>query len=86
MMSIMTFSSTERRALAPVPLSMAIATTLSRASSVNSSSTPSISKRRLYCFTSAFFGSTRMFLRADESSGSRTDMTGRRPMNSGMSP
>jgi hypothetical protein len=43
----------------------------------------SISNSRWYCLTSAFFGSTRIFLRDASSRSSSVATTGRRPTNSG---
>ena len=66
--SYMTSSSTSSRMArsprAPVPRSSACSATASRASSVNSSSTWSSSKVRLYWRVRAFFGSTRMRISA----------------------
>ena len=65
---------------------MAWSAMASSASSVNSSSTPSISNSRVYCLTSAFFGSERI-LTNDSLSRFVTDATtGSRPMNSGIRP
>ena len=51
-----------RRPRAPVPRRIAWSAMASRASSVNSSSTPSSSNIRWYCLTSAFFGSVRIVI------------------------
>ena len=56
-----------------------------RASSEKVSCTSSISNRRWYGFRSAFFGSFRMRTRALSSRSSNVAITGRRPMNSGIS-
>ena len=53
-----------RRPRAPVPRSSAWSATASMASSVNSSSTPSISNIFWYCLTSALRGSVRIWTRA----------------------
>ena len=53
---------------------------------MNTSSTSSKWKNFWYCFTSAFFGSTRMRISASLSRLCTTPTTGRRPTNSGMSP
>jgi hypothetical protein len=53
---------------------------------VNSSSTPSISKSFLYCFTTEFLGSFRILTSASLSRFSSHTMTGRRPTSSGISP
>ena len=87
----MTLSSTSsrmaRRPRAPVARRMACSATASRASSVNSSSTFSSSKNFWYCLTRAFLGSTRMLhQRLLVEVRSTAPITGRRPMNSGMSP
>ncbi len=58
----------------------------SSASSANSSSTPSISNSRVYCLTNAFFGLDRICTRDSLSRLVTEATTGRRPMNSGISP
>jgi hypothetical protein len=65
---------------------MAWSATASSASSVNSSSTPSISNSLWYCFTRALRGSVRILTRASLSSEVTEATTGNRPMNSGISP
>ena len=88
--SYITSSSTSSRIArsprAPVPRLSASSATASSASSVNTSSTSSNWKNFWYCFTSAFFGSTRMRISASWSRLCTAPMTGRRPTNSGMSP
>src|SRR5450830_1015513 len=81
-----TSSMIARRPRAPVPRSSAWSAIAAIASSLNSSSTPSIWNMRWYCLTSALRGSVRMRTRASRSSGETVVMTGTRPMNSGMSP
>ncbi|MNS50027.1 hypothetical protein D3C72_826640 [compost metagenome] len=76
----------ERRPRAPVLRVIAFLATADRASSVKVSVTFSISNRRLYCLTRAFFGSVRMVTRAASSRSSSVARTGRRPMNSGIRP
>ncbi len=71
---------------APVPRRIAWSAIASSASSVNSSSTPSSSKSRWYCFTSALLGSVRMRTSASRSRLATVVMTGSRPMNSGIMP
>ena len=75
-----------RRPRAPVPRRMAWSATASSASSVNSSSTPSISNSLRYCLTSALRGSVRILTSASLSSEVTDATTGSRPMNSGISP
>ena len=86
MVSIMTDSRIARKPLAPVFLSCAFFATALTASSVKVSFTPSISNSFVYCFVIAFFGSVRIFTRAASSSCSSDTITGRRPINSGISP
>ena len=81
-----TSSMIARRPRAPVPRSIAWSAIASMASSVNSSSTPSISKSFWYCLTSALRGSVRIWTSASWSSLSTLAMTGSRPMNSGIRP
>ena len=76
----------ERRPRAPVLRRMALRATALSASSVNERPTFSMSNRRWYCLTRAFFGSVRIFTRASSSRSSRVAITGRRPMNSGIRP
>src|SRR6202000_2339225 len=76
----------ERRPRAPVLRAMALRATAFRASSVNVRPTFSMSNRRTYCFTKAFFGSVRIFTRAFSARSSRVAITGRRPTNSGIRP
>ena len=76
----------ERSPLAPVFLAIAFSAIASKASSVNLSSTPSISNNFWYCFTNALLGSVRIFTRASLSNGFRDTLTGTRPMNSGINP
>ena len=53
---------------------------------MNSTSAPSMSKNRRYCLTSAFRGSVMILTRASTSSGMSGQITGSRPMNSGIMP
>src|SRR5438034_5920441 len=46
----------------------------------------SYAKKRWYCLTSAFFGSVRIWTRSSFFSWCTAEITGRRPMNSGISP
>ena len=89
-MSYITESSTSsmiaRRPRAPVPRLMAWSAIDSRASAVNSRSTPSSSNSRAYCFTSAFLGSVRIRISASRSRLLTLVSTGSRPMNSGIMP
>ena len=75
-----------RRPRAPVPRRLAWSATASRASGVNSRSTPSSSKSRLYCLTRALRGSVRIWMSASRSRLCTLVMTGRRPTNSGIMP
>src|SRR5699024_3775280 len=74
-----TSSMIARSPRAPVPRKMAWSATASTASSLNSSSTPSISNIRWYCLISAFFGSVRMRTSAGPSNGETVVSTGSRP-------
>ena len=56
------------------------------ASGSNSSSTLSISKSFLYCFTSAFLGSVSILTRASSESSLSVTIAGSLPINSGISP
>src|SRR5271166_4054115 len=86
MMSSMISSTIDRRPRAPVSLALAILAISRRASLVNSTSAPSMSKKRLYCLTRAFLGSVMIWTRASTSRGIRGQITGSRPMNSGIKP
>ena len=57
-----------------------------RASSSKMSSTSSMSKNFLYCFTKALRGSSRIRTKACSSSASRATTMGKRPINSGIKP
>src|SRR5262245_18860964 len=81
-----TSSMIARRPRASVPRNIAWSAIASIASSPNSSSTPSRSNSRAYCFTSALRGWVRISISASRSSESTVAMTGRRPMNSGIRP
>src|SRR6266516_4480560 len=76
----------ERSPRAPALRSIALRAMAPSASSASVRSIDSISNSRWYCFTSAFFGSLRMRLRASSSRSSRVASTGSRPTNSGMRP
>ena len=65
---------------------IACSATARTASSVNSRLTCSSSNSRWYCFTSAFFGSVRIFFSEASSRSSSVATTGRRPTNSGIRP
>src|SRR6202790_1528488 len=86
MVSSRMLSRIERRPRAPVLRSIALRATAPSASSANVSSIFSISNRRWYCFTSAFFGSVRIFFSEASSRSSSVATTGRRPTNSGIRP
>jgi hypothetical protein len=64
-----------RNPRAPVLRCIAFFATALKASSRNSSSAPSMSNRRRYCFVSAFFGSVRIEMSARSSSSSSVATT-----------
>ena len=70
-------STTLRKPRAPVFFDLAIRAISVSDSGVNSSSADSISKNFLYCFTSEFFGSVRMWVRSSSSSGCSGLITGK---------
>ena len=76
----------ERRPRAPVSRSSALLAIACSESSANTRSTSSKLKKRLYWRTSAFLGSVRICTRSSRESWWTAEMTGRRPMNSGISP
>ena len=86
MVSSRMISRIERRPRAPVLRSIAFLEIAESASSESVRSTFSISNNRRYCFTNAFFGSSRTRLSAGSSRSSRVASTGRRPTNSGIRP
>ena len=71
---------------APVLSFTAMSAARSSAPSVNSSSTPSSSNMRWYCFTSAFFGWVSTVIRESLSRAPTAAITGSLPMSSGISP
>src|SRR5690625_2117842 len=71
---------------APVPRSMAFSAMASRALASKSSSTPSRANIFWYCLTRALRGSVRILMSAGRSRSDTLVITGRRPMNSGISP
>ena len=75
-----------RNPRAPVPRFIACWAMATSASSVTTSSTPSISKNLAYCLTREFFGSVSTKTRSSTSRSSTVATTGSRPMNSGMRP
>src|SRR5712671_4118287 len=81
-----TVSMIERSPRAPVLRRIAFWATARSASSENLSFTLSMSKRRWYCFSNAFFGRVRISIRAPSSRSSSVATTGRRPTNSGIRP
>ena len=81
-----TSSSTARRPLAPIPRSMDLSATASRAPGVKTSFTISYSSSFWYCLTRAFLGSVRIFTKSSRLSGDREVITGRRPTSSGIMP
>ena len=76
----------ERSPRAPVSRARPFSATAVSESSENTSSMPSKEKKRWNCFTSALRGSTRIETRSSRVSWCTADITGRRPMNSGISP
>ena len=76
----------ERSPRAPVLRWTAFRDTAANASSENESLTFSISKSRSYCLTNAFFGFTKISIKASSSRSSSVATTGRRPTNSGINP
>ena len=76
----------DRSPRAPVSRMRALSATDTIASSEKTSSMPSNWKKRWNCFTSALRGSVRIRIRSSRLSWWTALMTGRRPMNSGMSP
>lgn len=84
--SLIVSSIIERNPLAPVFLSIALSTIASKASCLNTSSTPSISNNFLYCFINEFFGSTSIFIKASLSKSFRLAIIGNLPINSGINP
>ena len=76
----------ERRPRAPVSRSSAFSAIATSASSEKTSSIPSKQKKRWNCLTSALRGSVRIATRSSCVSWWTADITGRRPMNSGISP
>src|SRR3954453_14004790 len=80
------FSMIERRPRAPVSRWSALSAIDQSASSVNTRSMSSYAKKRWYCLVSAFFGSVRICTRSSRFSWCTALRTGRRPMNSGISP
>ena len=76
----------DRRPRAPVSRSSALSATETSASSEKTSSMPSNWKKRWNCLTSALRGSVRIGIRSSRESWWTALMTGRRPMNSGISP
>ena len=76
----------DRRPRAPVSRSSALSATDSSASSEKTSSIPSKLKKRWNCLTSALRGSVRIVMRSSRESWWTALTTGRRPMNSGISP
>ena len=76
----------ERRPRAPVSRSSALSATEVSESSEKTSSMPSKEKKRWNCLTSALRGSVRIVMRSSRESWWTALMTGRRPMNSGISP
>ena len=84
--SNITDSRIERRPRAPVLRSIACLAMAIRAFSLNSSSTPSIWKRRWYCLTKAFLGSVRIRTKSSWVNFSNMAITGKRPINSGIKP
>ena len=71
---------------APSLNSIALSTIYSRTPSANVSSILSILNSLIYCFTSAFFGSVSIALRASLSKGLRCVSTGSLPIISGIRP
>ena len=76
----------DRKPRAPSSCAIALSTMKSRASSSKTSLILSILNNLVNCFTRAFFGSVNIFFRASLSSGSKKEMTGKRPTISGISP
>ena len=76
----------DRRPRAPVSRSSARSAMACSDSSLNTSSASSYEKNRRYCLVSALRGSVRMVTRSSRVSWCTPVTTGRRPMNSGMSP
>src|SRR5574344_4458 len=86
MTSVISRSISARRPRAPVFRASAIFASSRSAFSSNSSSTPSILSSFAYCFTREFFGSASTLTRSSSESSFIVVITGRRPVNSGMSP
>ena len=76
----------ERSPRAPVSRCRPFSATAVSESSENTSSIPSKEKKRWNCLTSALRGSVRIETRSSRVSWCTADTTGRRPMNSGISP
>src|SRR5262249_22348148 len=76
----------ERSPRAAVSRSSAFSAISHSASSVKTSSMLSYPKKRWYWRVSAFFGSVRIWTRSSRRSWCTAETTGRRPMNSGISP
>ena len=76
----------DRSPRAPVSRASAFSAMEISASSEKTSSMPSNWKKRWNCLTSALRGSVRIVMRSSRESWCTALTTGRRPMNSGMSP
>jgi hypothetical protein len=81
-----TSSNTPRSPLAPPPRFNPTSATALKAPLVNCSSLPYRSKISVYCLTSAFLGSRRIWIRSSFDNGCRVDRIGSRPRNSGIKP